>query len=124
MITFTIHGQAASKGNLPMLIPGKGGRRAGMVPSKEAQRFKRDCARFTPILDEPLVCDVKVTLSIFYQNRRSDLDGSLVYDCMQKKVIVNDRQVKEKHEIWGLDPDHPRVEVTVEPWQGPIFKEQ
>ena len=122
MITFTIHGEAASKSNSPKLSTyrSKSGR---IVPklssSDEAKLFKGACARFTPILSEPWTCDVIVTCVIYYQSRRRDLDASLVYDGMQKKVIRNDRQIKTQHTYWALDPDHPRVEVKVEPWEGP-----
>jgi hypothetical protein len=30
-------------------------------------------------------------------------------------LYENDRQVKEKHIYWGLDPEQPRTEIYVEP---------
>ena len=122
MITYTIHGEAASKSNSPKLSTVRSKKSGKIIPvlssSDEAKQFKADCARFTPILSTPWTCDVTVTCVIYYRTRRRDLDASLIYDCMQKKIIKNDRQIKTQHTFWALDPDHPRVEVTVEPWQG------
>ena len=123
-VRFIIHGEASSKSNSPMLTRRKGKAAVGLVSSKGAQRFKRDCARCIPILKEPWTCDVKVTATLFYGSRHKDLDPSLVYDCMQKKVIMNDRQIKEQHTYWRLDKQHPRCEVVVEPIAGPLFEEQ
>ena len=58
--------------------------------------------------------DLKVTMFIFYASRRPDLDESLILDLMQGLIYENDRQVKEKHILWGLDPDKPRAEIIVE----------
>jgi len=33
---------------------------------------------------------------------------------MQGLIYENDRQVKERHTYWGLDPDKPRAEIIVE----------
>ncbi len=92
--------------------------------STAAKQFKAACARFTPILSEPWTCDVTVTCVIYYQSRRRDLDASLIHDGMQKKVIKNDSQIKTQHNYWALDPGHPRVEVTVEPWHGELFRKE
>jgi Holliday junction resolvase RusA-like endonuclease len=58
--------------------------------------------------------DLRVTLHIYYASRRPDLDESLILDLLQGLVYVNDRQVKERHIYWGLDPDSPRAEILVE----------
>ena len=57
---------------------------------------------------------VAVQLRVFYPDRRQDLDPSIVYDLLQRHgVIVNDRQVVEKHEVRRVDRENPRVEITV-----------
>lgn len=78
---------------------------------------------------------VRVTLRIFYESERPDLDESIVLDVLQdrwekvkvpgkeekERVLVhrgvykNDRQVREKHVFWGLDKLRPRTEVHIEP---------
>jgi hypothetical protein len=58
--------------------------------------------------------DLRITMTIFYASRRPDLDESLILDLMQDRVYVNDRQVKERHIYWGLDPDNPRAEIIIE----------
>lgn len=58
--------------------------------------------------------DVRVTMHIWYASRRPDLDESLILDLLQGVAYVNDRQVKEKHIYWHLDPAEPRTEIVVE----------
>ena len=123
-VRFTIHGEASSKSNSPILTRRKGKAAVGLVSSKGAQRFKRDCARCIPILKAPWRCDVTVTVIIYYGSQLKDLVASLVYECMHKMVIMNDRQIKEQHTYWRLDREHPRCEVVVEPIDGPLFAEQ
>jgi hypothetical protein len=33
---------------------------------------------------------------------------------MQGLIYENDRQVKERHAYWGLDPENPRAEILIE----------
>jgi Holliday junction resolvase RusA-like endonuclease len=42
------------------------------------------------------------------------LDESLILDLLQGLVYKNDRQVKERHTYWGLDPENPRAEIIIE----------
>lgn len=62
------------------------------------------------------------TITIWYASRRPDLDESLILDLLQvdekkykdkKGVILNDRQVREKHIYWRLDPENPRCEIRL-----------
>jgi len=55
-----------------------------------------------------------MTMWIYYASRRPDLDESLILDLLQGLVYLNDRQVKERHVFWGLDPDRPRAEMIIE----------
>ena len=54
-------------------------------------------------------------MTIYYKNRRPDLDESVILDCLEGYAYKNDRQVKEKHIYHGLDKKNPRAEITVEP---------
>ena len=53
-------------------------------------------------------------MHIYYASRRPDLDESLILDLLQGLVYVNDRQVKERHTYWHLDPKSPRTEMIIE----------
>jgi hypothetical protein len=72
--------------------------------------FKQQCRQ----LETLMTGDLRVTMWIYYASRRPDLDESLILDLMQGLVYENDRQVKERHIYWGLDPDKPRAEIIVE----------
>jgi Holliday junction resolvase RusA-like endonuclease len=83
------------------------------IKSEKALRY---CDTFNgqcPVLDDLIEEDVVVDITIYYASRRPDLDESLILDLLQGKVYKNDRQVKEKHIRWGLDPKHPRSIITV-----------
>jgi Holliday junction resolvase RusA-like endonuclease len=72
--------------------------------------FKQQCRPLAKLMEG----DLRVTMWIFYASRRPDLDESLILDLMQGLIYANDRQVKERHTYWGLDPDKPRTEILVE----------
>lgn len=72
--------------------------------------FEAQC----PQLDSPILGDIKLDCNIFYRDRRSDLDESLVMDMLQScGVIKNDRQIKFKIIRHGIDKNNPRVEITI-----------
>jgi Holliday junction resolvase RusA-like endonuclease len=77
---------------------------------KYSDMFKQQCRPLATLM----VGDLRVIMRIFYASRRPDLDESLILDLMQGFIYENDRQVKEKHIYWGLDPDKPRTEIIVE----------
>ena len=59
--------------------------------------------------------DLSLTLDIWYQSWRSDLDESIIMDAMQGLIYDNDRQIKVKlvtHK--GVDKTNPRCVVKVE----------
>ena len=84
---------------------------ADLAGENQTKSFAEQC----PTLENLIELDVKVELKIYYQSRRPDLDESVILDCMQGKIYVNDRQVKEKHIFWGLDREQPRTHVRVTP---------
>lgn len=66
---------------------------------------------------KPLDGDVALEIHIFYASRRPDLDESLILDLLQGVAYHNDRQVKQRHAFWHLDPERPRSIIKV--WQIP-----
>ena len=65
-------------------------------------------------LDDLMEGELKVTITIWYASRRPDLDESVILDAMEGHIYKNDRQVREKHIYWGLDPLNPRADITVD----------
>ena len=121
-----IFGEPASKANSRRVVHYGGMSR--LIKSKKALTysdvFKQQCGKLPTLMTG----DLRVTLYIFYASRRPDLDESLILDLMQGLIYENDRQVKERHCYWGLDPDNPRAEIIVEkipeiaPKKGPSKK--
>jgi Holliday junction resolvase RusA-like endonuclease len=107
-----IFGEPASKANSRRVV--KFGSMSRLIKSQKAldysESFKQQCMP----LAELMKGDLRVTMRIFYASRRPDLDESLILDLMQGLIYENDRQVKERHTYWGLDPDQPRAEIIIE----------
>ena len=107
-----IFGEPASKANSRRVVHYGGMSR--LIKSKKALSysdvFKQQCGKLPTLMTG----DLRVTLHIFYASRRPDLDESLILDLMQGLIYENDRQVKERHCYWGLDPENPRAEIIIE----------
>ena len=107
-----IFGEPASKANSRRVVHYGGMSR--LIKSKKALTysdvFRQQCGKLPTLMTG----DLRVTLYIFYASRRPDLDESLILDLMQGLIYENDRQVKERHCYWGLDPDNPRAEIIIE----------
>ena len=112
-IKFIIEGEPASKGNSRKIV--NFGKRMALIKSQKARDYEKLFADQCPVLENLIETDVKVELIIYYASRRPDLDESVILDCMQGKIYVNDRQVKQKHIYWGLDRERPRTHVRVSP---------
>ena len=110
---FVILGEPASKGNSRKIV--NFGKRMALIKSQKARDYEKIFADQCPVLKNLIETDVKVELIIYYASRRPDLDESVILDCMQGKIYVNDRQVKQKHIYWGLDKERPRTHVRVSP---------
>ena len=112
-VNFTILGEPASKANSRQLVTIRG--RPAFIKSKKAREYVKifdgQCPRLKTLLQD----DVAVIITIYYKSRRPDLDESVILDCMQGKIYVNDRQVKQKIVYWGLDRDTPRTHIRVSP---------
>lgn len=111
-LSLIIFGEPASKANSRRVV--KFGNMSRLIKSQKAlnysQAFKQQC---TP-LGRLMSGDIKMTMWIYYASRRPDLDESLILDLLQGVVYLNDRQVKERHVFWGLDPERPRTEMIIE----------
>jgi hypothetical protein len=107
-----IFGEPASKANSRRVV--RFGNMSRLIKSQKAlnysDAFKQQCTRLRTLMTG----DLRVTMVIYYASRRPDLDESLILDLMQGLIYENDRQVKERHIYWRLDPDKPRAEILVE----------
>jgi len=107
-----IFGEPASKANSRRVV--RFGNMSRLIKSQKAlnysETFKQQCRPLATLMTG----DLRVTMWIYYASRRPDLDESLILDLMQGLIYVNDRQVKERHIYWRLDPDEPRAEIIVE----------
>ena len=107
-----IFGEPASKSNSRRMVRLGGVSR--LIKSEKALSysdvFKQQCRPLAKLMTG----DLRVTLRIYYASRRPDLDETLILDLMQGLIYENDRQVKERHAYWGLDPENPRAEILIE----------
>ncbi|MGF6920165.1 hypothetical protein [Paraburkholderia sp. 40] len=143
-IEFTILGEPASKANSREIVERKmrdawGGikTRPMSIKSDKARDYERSAMKQIPKSARvALTGPVRVTMRIFYASERPDLDESVVLDCLQSKfqtvkrkghpdvrkclregVYINDRQVRQKFILHGIDRANPRAEIRVEPLQ-------
>jgi Holliday junction resolvase RusA-like endonuclease len=111
-ISQIIYGEPASKANSRRVVRYGGVSR--LIKSAKALSysdvFKQQCKP----LNTMMTGDLKITLHIWYASRRPDLDESLILDLLQGLVYANDRQVKERHCYWHLDPKNPRTFFYIE----------
>ena len=114
---FVVKGEPASKANSRRAATIRGKR--AFIKSKKAldyvRVFQLQCPRISPLMEE----DIEVEMTIYYASRRPDLDESVILDCMQGLVYINDRQVKSKIIRWGLSKSNPRAEIEVRPLKKP-----
>jgi hypothetical protein len=140
-IAFVIRGEQASRENSREIVTPKFRNAQGAMKARPMS-IKSDKARDyerAALLQIPAAArveftgSVRVTVRIFYASERPDLDESVVLDVMQsryrivrrkgkdmrelvrKGVYVNDRQVKQKFVLHGIDRANPRAEIVVEP---------
>lgn len=110
-IKFVIRGEPASKANSRRLV--MFGKKPAVIKSMKAVDYVASFMRQCPKLAEPMDGPVSVYVKIYYASRRPDLDETVILDAMQGYIYVNDRQVRERHAYWGLDPENPRAEIEV-----------
>lgn len=108
----TVHGEPASKANNRKIV--RFGNRLASIKSDKARAYASRFATEAPVCNPLINGPVSVTLTIYYKTRRPDLDESLILDLLQGHAYENDRQVREKHIFWQLDPNNPRCDILVE----------
>jgi len=108
-----IYGQPYSKANSRKAVRIKGVSR--LIKSDAARRYVSDFAKQCPTLDPMFEGDVEVEIEIYYTSRRPDVDESLILDALQKRVFVNDRQVRKKTVTGFVDATNPRAVIRVAP---------
>lgn len=125
-LTFTILGAPQSKANSRKIVTIAG--HAASIKSDKARSYVAHALRqlMTQMGKQPpLEGPVVVTITIYYPDRRQDLDPSLILDVMQAQrdkrtklllwpgVYVNDRQVHQMHLFRAVDKLNPRSEIQV-----------
>lgn len=133
LLSFTIRGQAASKANSREIVTNPKTKRAMVIKSKEARQFMADVLRqIPPVCRVRLQGPLYVRLKLYYRTERPDLDESVLLDAMQdvyrtlklpgggarRELVqpgcyVNDRQVRAKFVMHGIDARNPRAEVEI-----------
>jgi hypothetical protein len=107
----TILGEPASKANSRRLV--RFGKRLASIKSDKARAYERafkvQAVPIAPLIDG----DVILYCHIFYASRRPDLDESIIMDLLQGVAYHNDRQVKAKIILHGLDKEQPRAVIKV-----------
>ena len=111
-LSLIIFGEPASKANSRRVV--RYGGMSRLIKSKKALSYSDVFLQQCPVFPTLMTGDLRITLRIYYASRRPDLDESLILDLLQGRVYVNDRQVKERHCYWGLDPENPRTEMIIE----------
>lgn len=112
-LSLEIFGEPASKANSRRVV--RFGNTSRLIKSEKALTYSgafEQQMKGSNLV--PIEGDVRVTMHIWYGSRRPDLDESLILDLLQGYAYLNDRQVKEKHIYWHLDPDRPRTTIVVE----------
>lgn len=104
-------GEPASKANSRRFVNFGGMPR--FIKSKKALSYSDAFRMQVPVLDTMLDGDLFFSAKIYYSTRRPDLDESLILDLLQDRVYTNDRQVKCKFVIHGIDKNNPRAEILV-----------
>jgi len=106
-----IYGECLGKANSRQIV--RIGNMPRLIKSKRALEFEKAMAlqvSARPFLEG----DLQANISIWYKNRRPDLDPSLVLDGLQGKWYKNDRAIKRIICEHYLDKENPRVFVVVE----------
>lgn len=110
-VKFVVLGAACSKANSRRLVINNGKPR--FIKSKEALVFERDVKIQAPRLNTMLDGDLSFSADIYYPNRRSDLDPSILLDALQNILYKNDRAFKQITTRKFLDKKNPRCEIEI-----------
>ena len=111
LFRYEIDGEPASKANSRRIV--MRGKRLASIKSVKALNYSDTFRAQLPPDPVPYLKDVKIEIDVWYASRRPDLDISLILDLLQGHAYANDRQVKEQHARWHLDPDRPRCVILI-----------
>lgn len=111
LFRYEIDGEPASKANSRRIV--MRGSKLASIKSAKALNYSDAFRAQLPPSPAPYLEDVKIEIDVWYASRRPDLDISLILDLLQGHAYANDRQVKEQHARWHLDPDHPRCVILI-----------
>lgn len=92
--------------------------RGRVLVSREARAYRARCqtaalAQRVQVLEG----DVEVSGTVYFENRRRDLDGAIkvLLDALEGICYANDRQVWKLSLEKAIDRDRPRVDVVITP---------
>ncbi|WP_233866705.1 RusA family crossover junction endodeoxyribonuclease [Paraburkholderia adhaesiva] len=141
-IEFVILGEPASKANSREIVArttrdresGELRTRPMSIKSDKARDYETAMLRqIPPKARQRLTGPVRVAIRIWYASERPDLDESVILDCLQDRyafsphgtgerrtlvhhgVYRNDRQVRQKVILHGIDRHNPRAHIIIEP---------
>jgi len=89
------------------------GKRMASIKSDKARGYEKIFLGQAVPIDPLIDGDVLLYCHIYYASRRPDLDESLIMDCLQDIAYKNDRQVKAKVIVHGLDKEQPRAVIKI-----------
>jgi len=107
----TILGEPASKANSRRIV--RFGTRIASIKSDKARGYAKTFGQQAVPIDPLIDGDVLLFCHIFYASRRPDLDESLIMDLLEGVAYTNDRQVKAKLVLHGLDKLNPRTVIKI-----------
>lgn len=112
IISFTVYGSPQSKANSRKMVTVRG--KPMFIKSKAARDYQALFLKQCPTVKDIYEGYVKVVIDIWYSSNRPDLDESLILDCMQGRVYLNDRQIKKKDVTWHYpDKENPKSVISV-----------
>lgn len=111
LFRYEIEGEPASKANSRRIV--MRGNKPASIKSAKALHYADAFRAQLPPDPVPYLGNVKIEVDVWYASRRPDLDISLILDLLQGHAYANDRQVREQHARWHLDPERPRCVILI-----------
>lgn len=111
----TVHGQIPSKSNCYRVVTIRG--HGSLAKTPALRRYEESFIMQCPLRKAGIGYRFKLTVDVFNQSDRNDLDNSfkILLDCLQScKAIRNDRLCAEIHARKFIDKENPRVEFSIE----------
>lgn len=80
-----------------------------------ALKFEKDFMLQIKPPVQPYEGDVSISATVYYPNRRQDLEIELLKDCIEKVgILKNDKQIVHYGDVWRrIDKENPRVVFAV-----------